>query len=81
MTAVLLAHRDEANLCREPSALDWPAALYFSALGVASVSLLLPCVGLSWFVTFWPKGKELLYDHPPRLPRAHGAKVSAVFLP
>ena len=33
----------------------WPGAtLYFSALGVGSVSLLLPCIGLSWFVTFWP---------------------------
>jgi hypothetical protein len=34
------------------------AALYFSALGMVSVSLLPPCVGLSWFVTFWPICKE-----------------------
>jgi len=35
-------------------------ALYFSALGVASISLLLPCVGLSWFVTFGAFCKELI---------------------
>jgi hypothetical protein len=33
--------------------------LYFSAPGVDSISSLLPCVGLSWFVTFGPKCNEL----------------------
>jgi hypothetical protein len=32
--------------------------LYISALGVGSVSLLLHCVGLFWFVTFWPFRKK-----------------------
>jgi hypothetical protein len=46
-----------ANLKRElqPSI---GATLYFSALGVGSVSLPLPYVGLSWFVTFWPLCEE-----------------------
>jgi hypothetical protein len=34
------------------------ATLYFSALGVGSVSLLLPCVDLSWLVTFGAICKE-----------------------
>ena len=35
------------------------ATLYFSAPGVGSISSLLPCVGLSWLVTFGPICKEL----------------------
>src|SRR5260370_23088720 len=36
------------------------ATLYFSAPGVGAFSSLLPCVGLSWFVTFGPFCKELI---------------------
>jgi hypothetical protein len=34
------------------------ATLYFSALGVGSISSLLPCVGLSCLITFGPFCKE-----------------------
>jgi hypothetical protein len=58
MTALLLVHRDEPILCGESSASGVAAALYFSAVGAGSVSLLLPNAGLSWFVTVGPICKE-----------------------
>jgi len=55
----LLVHRDQPNCVVSQAAVDWQRLFTFRHLGLDSVSLLLPCEGLSWFVTFWPKSKEL----------------------
>jgi hypothetical protein len=62
----LRVHGDERNLRSELRARNG-ATLYLSALGVGPGSPLLPCVGLSRFVTFWPICKELLGRRPEDL--------------